>query len=79
MFWIPLTEASGTVRLLWTRVCRPEGNAPARVMVFIHGTAPTEARRRRLRPLGCGSEAAQWFLSRGGPFVERYLAARPAG
>ncbi len=63
--WIPVTEPDGTPRLLWTRVCRPATNTPARVLVYAHGTAPTRAARLNQSALSCSSDAAQWFLARG--------------
>ena len=63
--WIPVTEADGTPRLLWARVCRPATNAPARILVYAHGTAPTRSGRLNQNALSCSSDAAQWFLARG--------------
>jgi dienelactone hydrolase len=61
--WVPL-DIAGTRYLLYTRVCRPQGEGPARVVVFAHGT-PATARRPGMQPLDCDSEAARWFLRRG--------------
>src|SRR5437588_11750381 len=37
--WVPL-DIAGTRYLLYTRVCRPPGEAPARVVVIAHGLPP---------------------------------------
>lgn len=66
--WIPARDADGTPRLLYAQVCRPEGTAPARVVVLNHGTGPD---RPALQPTACDSEAAEWFLRRG------YLVVAP--
>lgn len=60
--WIPMQDADGTPRLLYARVCRPEGDAPAPVAVLNHGTGPT---RYILEPMQCGDPAPSWFLRRG--------------
>ncbi len=60
--WIPMQDEDGTARLLYARVCRPEGDAVARVLVYNHGTGPT---RFILEPHACDSEAMRWFLDRG--------------
>jgi dienelactone hydrolase len=61
--WVPL-DIAGTRYLLYTRVCRPQGEEPARIVVFAHGT-PAVAQRPGMQPLTCEGEAARWFLGRG--------------
>jgi dienelactone hydrolase len=61
--WVPL-DIAGTRYLLYTRICRPAGEESARVVVIAHGS-PAAARRPRMQPAACGSEAARWFLDRG--------------
>ena len=57
-----MQDQDGTPRLLYARVCRPEGDAPARVVVYNHGTGPD---RIIMQPHDCSSEAMSWFLRRG--------------
>ena len=57
-----MQDRDGTPRPLYARVCRPEGDVPARVMVLNHGTGLTRA---ILEPQDCGEEAVSWFLRRG--------------
>jgi len=64
IYWVPYTN-QGQTYLLYTRVCRPPGEAPARVVVVAHGTPPSTGERATMTPLSCESEAAQWFLGRG--------------
>ena len=62
---IPVTDAAGHVTDLQGRVCRPAGDAPARLVVINHGSPP-DASSRPLMKLGrCNGEAALWFLDRG--------------
>jgi dienelactone hydrolase len=63
--WVPMRDAAGSQRLLYTRVCRPAGEKPARVVSINHGSPPHSNDRLTTRPLNCDSEAARWFLSRG--------------
>jgi len=63
-YWVPLNE-DGQVRLLYTRICRPQSEAPARVVVIAHGTPPEVSARGTMKPLACNSESARWFLDRG--------------
>ncbi len=58
--WIPQGDA-----LLLTRICRPDGEAPARLLVISHGRAPTSAGRAALKPISCRNEAVRWFTARG--------------
>ena len=60
--WVPMQDQDGTPRLLYARVCRPPGEAPARVVVINHGTGLT---RTILEPEACSAEAPEWFLDRG--------------
>jgi dienelactone hydrolase len=62
--WVPL-DISGTHYLLQGRVCRPAGEAPARVVVIAHGSPPSADARPAMTPVSCDSEAARWFLDRG--------------
>lgn len=62
--WVPLS-ADGVQRLLYTRVCRPPGEVPARVVVLAHGTPAEVSQRGTMKPYACNSEAARWFLDRG--------------
>ncbi len=64
IYWIPVA-VNGQQRLLYTRVCRPQGDAPARVVVIAHGTPPDVAVRPRMTPTACDSETARRFLDRG--------------
>jgi dienelactone hydrolase len=64
IYWIP-ASVSGQQYLLYTRVCRPSGDAPARVVVIAHGTPADVSVRPRMVPTACESEAARWFLDRG--------------
>lgn len=66
--WIPLREPDGTPHLIYSHVCRPEGETPARVVVLNHGTGLD---RLVLRPYACDAEFVEWFLRRG------YLVVAP--
>jgi dienelactone hydrolase len=63
--WVPMTDAAGVFHLLYARVCRPVGEAPAHVVVVAHGTPPLADTRPGMVPVACDSEAARWFLERG--------------
>jgi dienelactone hydrolase len=63
--FIPLTADDGQPVLLAGRVCRPKGDAPARVVVIAHGTPPVASARLTMRLTACESEAVRWFLNRG--------------
>ena len=56
-----MTDADGANHLLYARICRPVGEALARVAVIAHGTFPNY---RNATPGRCESEAARWFLDR---------------
>ena len=60
--WVPMQDADGTPRLLYAHVCRPEGSAPARVVVLNHGTGPD---RPIVQAYACDDETPEWFLRRG--------------
>ena len=62
---IPVTGADGGVTHIQTHLCRPEGDAAARLVVINHGSPPDPAVRPRMLPGNCRQEVAQWFLSRG--------------
>jgi len=61
--WVPL-DIAGTRYLLYARICRPAGEAPARVALIAHGT-PAAAERLGMQPVACNGAAARWFLDRG--------------
>jgi dienelactone hydrolase len=63
--WIPMRDGAGATRLLYTRICRPKTEVPARLVVISHGTPPVAAERLTTRPAPCDSEAIRWFLERG--------------
>ncbi len=62
--WVPMQDESGTQRLLYTRICRPRGDAPARVVLIDHGK-PYNDKIPQVKPASCTNEAVQWFLQRG--------------
>jgi dienelactone hydrolase len=62
---IPMTDVSGQTLELQARVCRPDGDAPGRLVVINHGTPTSAAQRPTMRLGRCDQEAAQWFLTRG--------------
>jgi len=72
--WIPMTDASGANHLLHARICRPAGDAPARVVAIAHGTFPNNG---AATPGRCDSEVARWFLDRG--FVVIFALRRGYG
>ena len=59
--WVPSGDGD---RLLYTRICRPRGDSPARVVVINHGKPP-DADVPKVKPAACANEAVQWFLARG--------------
>ena len=63
--WVPMHDKFDNVRLLYTRICRPQGDAPARVVLLNHGSPPNAGVRPTMQPAKCDSEAVQWFLTRG--------------
>jgi dienelactone hydrolase len=62
--WVPMEDAGGRSRLLYTRICRPLGEQPARVVLINHGKPPS-ADMPKVKPALCSNEAVQWFLARG--------------
>ncbi|MBV9735829.1 MAG: prolyl oligopeptidase family serine peptidase [Acidisphaera sp.] len=62
--WIPVQTDEGRV-LLDARICRPLGDAPARVAVINHGAPPLLSARLVMAPQRCEGEVARWFLDRG--------------
>jgi dienelactone hydrolase len=63
--WVPMRDGLGFSHLLYTRICRPRGDTPARVVLINHGSPPDSNIRPTMRPSACESEAMQWFLTRG--------------
>jgi len=41
--WVPMQDEHGATRLLYTRICRPYGDTPARVVLIAHGAPPDPA------------------------------------
>ena len=62
---VPLTEGTGHLTHILARLCRPAGDAPARLVVINHGSPTSDAERITTPIHSCSDEAAQWFLSRG--------------
>ncbi len=62
---VPMRDAQGNSHLLYTRVCRPHRDTPARVVLLNHGLPPDPNARATMTPYKCESEAVQWFLTRG--------------
>ena len=65
MVSIPLKIADGSSVDIKARLCRPDTNGPARLVVINHGTPPTASARPMVRAAACSSEAVGWFLGRG--------------
>ena len=63
--WVPMRDQNGSEHLLYARVCRPAGNAPARVVLINHGSPPNPQVRPAMQPASCQSETVQWFLGHG--------------
>jgi len=63
-YFIPMND-NGVRRLLYARLCRPTSEAPARVVIYAHGTPAEVARRVTVGPPSCDGEAFRWFLERG--------------
>ena len=63
--WVPTAGALGFTQLMYTRICRPQGDKRARVVLLNHGLPPDIATRQTMQPTKCDNEAAQWFLTRG--------------
>ena len=62
---VPVTGLDGATDPILVRVCRPDTDAPARLVVINHGSPAVAADRIKEQPARCGSEAVQWFLRRG--------------
>jgi dienelactone hydrolase len=62
--WVPMQDANGRPHLLYTRICRPLGEQPARVVLINHGK-PSDADAAKIKPAACTNEAVRWFLTRG--------------
>ena len=62
---VPFQDAAGQPVSIQARLCRPEGDAPARLVVINHGSPADAADRPGMTMPPCHSEAARWFLSRG--------------
>lgn len=60
-----MRDKEGAEHLLYARVCRPAGDAPARIVLIAHGSPPDASARPAMQPQRCESEAVQWFLVRG--------------
>jgi dienelactone hydrolase len=54
----------GGTRML-VRVCRPDSDTPASLVVINHGSPPDADARPRMQVGRCDQEAALWFLTRG--------------
>ncbi len=65
LYWLPTADDRGIPHLLQARVCRPQGEAPARVVVVAHGLPVSATERAHLAPQPCDGEAGRWFLERG--------------
>jgi pimeloyl-ACP methyl ester carboxylesterase len=63
--WVPMRDGNGVEHLLYTRICRPPGDAPARVVLINHGSPPNPSARPGMLPMSCDIEPVQWFLARG--------------
>lgn len=63
--WVPMRDALGFSHLLYTRICRPQRETPARVVLINHGSPADSDARPRMQPFRCESELARWFLTRG--------------
>ncbi len=59
-----MRDDDGSRVTLSTRVCRPPGDAPARVVVINHGSPARADARPRMQLEDCDSEASQWFPRR---------------
>jgi dienelactone hydrolase len=65
LYSVPLVDAGGRTTLLKTRICRPDSDGPATLVVINHGSPPNARERPKMKLGGCEQEAAQWFLRRG--------------
>lgn len=64
---VPLIEGTGRATRILARLCRPDGDAPGRLVVINHGTPTSNVNAEPyVMPIhSCTDEAAEWFLSRG--------------
>src|SRR4051812_21573358 len=62
---IPMRNADGSTSVLAGRICRPAGDAPARLAVIAHGSPARAEDRARYQLNACDGEVGRWFLSRG--------------
>jgi dienelactone hydrolase len=62
---IPVVDDDRHIVRLAARICRPPGDARARLVVINHGSPANAADRPSMRLGRCDSEAAEWFVSRG--------------
>jgi hypothetical protein len=60
LHWLPVGD-----RRIQARLCRPERQGPAPLVVINHGSPPNPAQRAGMRPGDCDNEAVSWFLLRG--------------
>ncbi len=74
---IPMRNDDGSTVMLAARVCRPAGDAPARVVVVNHGSPANSAARPRMELEECDGEASRWFLRRG--YIVVYALRRGYG
>ncbi len=74
---VPFTDAQGQPVRIQARLCRPGGNAPARLVVINHGSPASAADRPGMQVGRCESEPARWFLERG--FVVMFPLRRGYG
>jgi pimeloyl-ACP methyl ester carboxylesterase len=74
---VPVQDASGQMVQLQARVCRPDANAPARLVLINHGSPPNSAARPTMQLGRCDQEAARWFLDRG--YVVAFVLRRGYG
>ncbi len=63
--WVTMRDAKGMPAALYTRICRPRGEAPAPVVLINHGSPARASDRPSRQPTICESEAATWFLRQG--------------
>jgi dienelactone hydrolase len=62
---IPVLHGGQVLAQLHARICRPAGEAAARLVVINHGSPPNGEQGRSQMQLGrCDAEAARWFLER---------------
>jgi pimeloyl-ACP methyl ester carboxylesterase len=68
---IPVTDVTGRLQQLHTRICRPESGSRATLVVINHGSPHGAENRPGMQLIRCDAEAVQWFLKRG------YVVALP--